>query len=259
MLQRGVHVAQFPFGAPVLACGTEMPTRQFPVLVLGAYPSALHVRWVPPEGYGRAVAALPVDNEPTPFWDGQQPSAQDQFQRWHDAWFRPGWGTVAPAPLNGSSGAELVERWLTPLGCSEADVFITDCLSTARTSTGVAARLADRYHPFADAHGAPRATLAPHPSERDIVIEALGEHSHRLTAQMEAADPDLVVTLGNAAARVLAGLGGQADRTAVLRPDTYGQERQLTLGGRTLRWQALVHPATPRVWADRHNQWLGAR
>jgi hypothetical protein len=81
MLQRGVHVAQFPFGAPVLACGTEMPTRQFPVLVLGAYPSALHVRWVPPEGYGRAVAALPVDNEPTPFWDGQQPSAQDQFQR----------------------------------------------------------------------------------------------------------------------------------------------------------------------------------
>src|SRR5687768_4385608 len=32
----GVQVGQFPFGAPVLPCGTELPDRLYPVLVLGA-------------------------------------------------------------------------------------------------------------------------------------------------------------------------------------------------------------------------------
>lgn len=66
-----------------------------------------------------------------------------------------------------------------------------------------------------------------------------------------------MVTLGNAAARVLASLGGRPDLEAVLTPDTYGKERELTIKGLTLKWQALVHPATPQVWADRHTDWVG--
>jgi hypothetical protein len=37
--------------------------------LLGAYPSALHVRWVPPPQLGiDPVAALAVDKEPSVFW-----------------------------------------------------------------------------------------------------------------------------------------------------------------------------------------------
>jgi hypothetical protein len=61
---------QFPFGAPVASMAVE-PKDKSPVFVLGAYPSALHVRWTPPAGAGhKPVQALAVDNEPWPFWDG---------------------------------------------------------------------------------------------------------------------------------------------------------------------------------------------
>jgi len=55
---------QFPFGAPVLARAPSADTAR-PLFVLGAYPSALHVRWTAPDG--ASIAAMPVDNEPEPF------------------------------------------------------------------------------------------------------------------------------------------------------------------------------------------------
>jgi hypothetical protein len=198
-------MGQFPFGAPLLPCGTDVPVRRYPVLLLGAYPSALHVRWTPPEGFGPPVVALPVDNEPTPFWDGVSAEVQSLFDRWHQNYFKPEWGTVTPAALNGSSGRDIADLWLRPLGLARQEAFITDCLPTARASDGVAKRLADRYAPVVAALGAPATDLEPHPSENAIVTEALGEHADRLTAQVVAADPEMVVTLGNAAARVLAG------------------------------------------------------
>jgi hypothetical protein len=46
---------------------------------------------------------------------------------------------------------------------------------------------------------------------------------------------------------------------AVLAAETYGQERRVVIAGRTVRWQALVDPATPKGWADRHLTWAGLR
>jgi uracil-DNA glycosylase len=246
----------FPFGAPVLPRGVDLPTKPHPVLVLGAYPSALHVRWTPPAGFGAAVTALPVDNEPTPFWDGNPDQRDELVERWRADYFKDIWGTASPARLNGPCGSELEAKWLRPLGYTRADAFITDCLPTARASNGAALRLADRYAPVAAALGAPAAVLGPHPSEDEIVSEALREHAPRLLAQILAAAPDMIITLGNAAARVLAGLTGTIEGDARLKADSYGQPRHLVLNGRAVAWQALVHPATPRIWAERHSAWI---
>jgi hypothetical protein len=249
-------MARFPFGAPVLPCDAEDPDRRYPVFLLGAHPSALHVRRTPPQGFGPMVAALPVDNEPTPFWDAKPPSmVQELFGRWHERYFQRRWGSVAPASQNGSSGRDIEELWLRPLGFIRDDAFITDCLVTARASVGVARRLNDRYLPVVEKLGAPPADLGPHPSEREIAQEAISEHGARLARQVLAADPDVVVTLGNAAARVIAALGSRPGQS-VLRPDSYGEDRHVMLGGRSFCWIALVHPATPREWADRHRAWI---
>ncbi len=72
-------------------------------------------------------------------------------------------------------------------------------LDTYRISDGVAKRLADTYLPFAESVKAPPASLADHPSEDDIVREALDHHRQRLVAELEAAHPESMVTLGNAA------------------------------------------------------------
>lgn len=244
----------FPFGAPVLPRGEGMPDRQSRVMVIGAYPSALHVRWTPPEGFGPPVAAIPVDNEPRPFWNGD--GQEDLFEGWKATRFRAEWGSVELTHLNGSSGRDIADRWLQPLGFALQDAFITDCLSTARASIGVERRIAERYVPMAETLGAPAADLRPHPSESEIVAEALAHHTGRLREQLRAASPEVVVTLGNAAGRVVAALAGLPDHDGILRADTYGAEHPITLGGRTLAWRALVHPATPKVWAERHARWI---
>jgi uracil-DNA glycosylase len=245
---------RFPFGAPVVERGTDAPDGHRPVVVVGAYPSALHVRWSPPPGFGATVVALPVDNEPTPFWDGQPTEAQGLFDAWHQRYFDSRWGEVWTARLNGPSGQELESRWLRPFGYGRADAFITDCLTTARSSTGVARRLEDRYQRVVAELGAPTANLGHHPSENNIVQEALAEHSQRLVAQVSAAKPELVITLGNAAARVLGALSG-SPAGATLHVDTYGKDRHIRIAEVSCRWQALIHPAAPHIWQRRHEEW----
>lgn len=93
-----MNVQRYPFGAPVTARppSTQEPKR---VLILGAYPSALHVRWRPPGGLGRMVQALPVADEPTPFWDGAD--ADERVRRWQDdVGFERRWGRSMRRPAS---------------------------------------------------------------------------------------------------------------------------------------------------------------
>ena len=244
----------FPFGAPVEPCGVAIPDSTRSVFILGAYPSAFHVRWTPPAPW-KPVAALPVDNEPTPFWDGS--GADAVFDRWKERFSRE-WGSVEPARLNGSSGQKLDRRWVKPFGFSLRDAVVVDCLPFSRASVGVAKRLSDTYNDFARSHGAPAADLAAHPSENQIVAEALGGHTDRLRSQLAAASPELIITLGNAASRVMATLVGQSDQAGKLETGSYGLERSITIDERRVAWQALIHPAAPKPWQERHDQWLAA-
>lgn len=92
----------FPFGRPVLP---REPARgsQPTVFVLGAYPSALHVRWSAPGGQP-TIGAIPIDNEPEPFWDGAD--AAERVEAWKVAvsFSETADGRVTPASANGSSG-----------------------------------------------------------------------------------------------------------------------------------------------------------
>ena len=198
---------------------------------------------------------MAVDNEPTVFWDGSD--AEERVASWKAEYFDSAWGNVAPTALNGPSGAWLTTNVLAHL--EAADVrshFVTDCLTTYRLSTGAAARLADTYERMAaTTTGLQSAQLEEHPSETQIVHEAIRAQSTRLANQIAAAQPRLLVTLGNAAARVVNKLANNNGRGS-LNPDTYGRPVDVTILGTPTRWIALVHPATPTVWQTRHQEWL---
>lgn len=248
----------FPFGAPVQPCGDRQPDS-CDAFVLGAYPSAIHVRWVPPRSSGlRPIAALAVDNEPLVFWDGSD--AAERVRTWQNQYFDPAWGEVSTARLNGPSGAWLRSKILDPLtAAGAAHHFVTDCLTTYRLSTDAAARLTDTYEPMAKkTPGLRSADLRPHPSEAQIVREALESERERLDRQIAAARPKVIVTLGNAASRVISSLAGAAG-SGKLTPDGYGTPSIVTVAGIEVSWIALVHPATPQVWQDRHQEWLSSQ
>ena len=129
-------------------------------------------------------------------------------------------------------------------------------------STGVERRVtaaggADAtYHRLVDELGLPPVDMPSHPSEGAIVSQARANHD-RLRRQLAASHAGTLITLGNAAARVVAELGGQ--RGGQLAHDTYEQARSVHIDGRAYVWHALVHPAVRPPWTDTHQAWRDTR
>lgn len=250
----------FPFGRRVRPCKPSASEPK-PIFVLGAYPSALHVEWTPPEGFKR-IRAIAVDNEPEPFWNGEDEG--DRIERWKRAVkFDPHtMGDIRPAGrLNGSSGAWVDENILKPLGVARADAWITDALDTYRCSTALAARLADTYDKLAVRTGLPAARLPEHPNEKQIIIEACDKHVRRLRTELERCKPDRIVTLGNAALAVVLELlprvaGAELRRLSA--GEGYGSPVMVRLGGRKVELLPLAHPAAPPRYQATHDAWIAA-
>lgn len=252
---------RFPFGRPLepRAPSASAPRRLF---LLGAYPSALHVQWRPPAPFER-VAALAVDNEPMPFWTGTDEAAR--IEAWvQEIGYRAEWGRVGPVgPLNGSSGLWLDEKVLAPLGATRAETCVTDCLDTYRFSRGQDRVVTGQFQPFAAKLGLPWAGVPAglrHPNEDEIVHEAQAHHLPRLSAELRVAAPALVVTLGNAALRVFAGLVGRAEPEALVPDGNYGSAIDVSLAGAPVKWVPLVHPGQrSKEWQAVHARWMRSR
>jgi hypothetical protein len=195
-----------------------------------------------------------VADEPVPFWDGSD--ADEQIDRWCNEFATDPavHGCFSSAGrLNGSSGRWLDEHVLTPLGVGRHEVWVTDCLDTYRMSNGVKARLADTYDAGRARYGWPPREIEPHPSESAIVTEAVGSHRDRLMRELGLCRPDLVVTLGNAACRVIHELGGAGPRRLDL--NGYGERQNLSIDGHGSAWLPLAHPAAPTPYQLVHQMW----
>jgi uracil-DNA glycosylase len=246
---------RYPFGT----VATERPPSADgprPVFVLGAYPSALHVRWIPPASSQlRSVKALPVADEPTPFWNGG--NARERVAAWiAERGFDPAThGTFAPAPrFNGTSGQWVDVNVLAPLDCTRATTWITDCLDTYRLSNGARKGLAGTYDAARHRYGWPAWNLRGHPSEDEVVRESWSWHKERLRAELAVCEPELVVSLGNAALAVMGKLlSAGPDRLEV---DGYGRRLNGGLGGRAVEWLPLAHPAAPQRYQEAHREWM---
>jgi len=248
------------FGKAVGRCRPRA-TGPRELFVLGAYPSALHVRWHAPGEMG-AVQAVAVDDEPEPFWTGDDEAAR--VAQWiREASLPVEWGRAAPCgALNGSSGAWVDDQVLRPLGTDRARAWITDCLDTYFESTGAARRLAEP----AMVAGMLRLGIVPprhhpHPSENEIVRAALADHRDRLIDEIREASPRVLVSLGNAALRVVAALSACADAPRKLSPDPalYGKPLKASVAGTTFEWIPLAHPAAPAPYQRAHAAWSSAQ
>ena len=108
-------------------------------------------------------------------------------------------------PFVGQAG-KLLEKLLTQIGMARSDVYIANVLKCR-----------------------PPGNRDPQPDE----IEACEPHLFR---QIDLIQPKVVATLGNFATKLLS--GSQVGITRV-----HGQERETTLGGRTVLLYPLYHPA----------------
>ena len=252
----------FPFGRPVAPCKPSANgAKKF--FILGAYPSALHIKWSLPEKK-KQIKALAVDNEPEPFWSGGESEAKLVASWKAAAGWKEAWGTAEPAgALNGSAGAWVEDNILQPLDIARTSAWITDCLDTYRCSKALDGRIRDTYNPFAERAGLPLANLLQPPEEDQIVAEALEKQRPRLTGELSAANPELVITLGNAAFRVFQRLvdavEGEPGEELSAGVHAYGKKFKVKLGARAVDWLPLAHPHSPNPYKKAHTAWLSRR
>jgi hypothetical protein len=148
---------------------------------------------------------------------------------------------------------------LAVLNATRADAWITDCLDTYRASTGVAAAIATIYAPFARSLGLVPADVRSHPNEAQIVADSTASHLDRLCSELETCRPDIVVTFGNAALRVMRRLVVEPPALMKLAADdSYGRRLAVDAGGRTCMWIPLAHPAAPKPYQIAHERWQAA-
>lgn len=271
----------FPFGQPSRPRPPRRPSAEANLFVLGVYPSALHVRWTPPEWAVqelgiRTVGALAVDDEPTVFWDGSD--AHHLIEEWRSrVRFIEGdddgaWGHVQAAG-NGTSGRSVFQGVLRPLGVDPEDTWFTDIVDRFFVKTGTERRqqqadaITNQYAPFASKANLPSANLPSRPTRPELVRLALTEHRSRLEAEIGEAGAPVIITLGEEARRTLTGIAdateGQPTLPLVGRGFTgenaskYGVAGTATIGGRTMKWRALAHPGQPsRTWRMLHDSWI---
>lgn len=231
----------FPFGQPV----KPVPPRRAPIndlFVLGAYPSSLHVSWRADETL--RIQALPIDNEPVSFWTGADRVERVGVWMKNVGWQRE-WGHVEAAKeiFNGSSGRSVRDEVIEPLGSLLDRAWVTDCLDLYHMSDGVHERLLDDVGARLETIGRSAVALLPHPSEGGIVAEALTHHRERIASELEESGAPVLVTLGNAALRVLADVLGVSTIRG-LTPDlsAYGHPVHARFGGREIVWYPVCHP-----------------
>jgi hypothetical protein len=251
-------VSRFPFGQPAVRRPPRVPTcGATALLVVGVYPSALHIRWRRPDG--AMVGALAIDDEPTVFWDGAD--ATRRIEQWQQTvHWKPAWGSVAAAGGNGSSGRHVIDHVLQPLGIAPENVYFTDCLPTYFVKRGLvseAQAIRGVYGPFAAAQTPPLpvADLPTRPSPQELVRRAIAEEGRTLRAQIAEAAAPTMVTLGQEAADVVAAIAG-ADRVGLAPGEDYGRARTITVAGWRMQWIPLVHPGNrSALWRRQHQSW----
>ncbi len=271
----------FPFGMPngprdLTWKGSGAPR----LVVVGVYPSALHVSWkapahvARPEGGAGRVSAMAVDVEPEVFWTGD--GADGLVERWKDSvgfveGDEAGCDGYASARGNGPSGRTLL-GYLEALGVAPEETAFLDVypVFVVHRSSGSQGRAVARdYDPVASSlgpSGREPSTLPTRPSAKVLPRQAADRFGGWLRESLAELRPDIVITLGQESWDALAQVDGIAlangHSSLADSKQHYGEPGGIDVASTTITWFPLVHPgllSKNAEWKRIHEQWQPAR
>jgi hypothetical protein len=226
----------FPFGAPASSV-RQAPLPAASVFVLGVYASAVHAKWLNPDGSIR-VKALAVSSEPDIFWRGEGgPEIISGI------YVPPEAGRLVPPAgnLNGPSGRWLDSLYLRPLGLTRLNVWLCDLLPESRQNDAQARAVKRHYEPLRERLGLPRVSIPPVPRQF-----ACGQRVAQIVEELLSSGATTLLTLGDKPLHEFVGklrLLDKASISAFGRTEAkYGRRHPFTLRGRRFDLLPLVHP-----------------
>ena len=226
----------FPFGSP-LRTVEQRPVKDAKIFVLGVYASAVHARWLNPDGTTR-VRALAVASEPTIFWNGTGETdliKSISLPREAGSLIVPGSG------MNGPSGRSLDAHYLKPLGCTRSTAWLCDLLPQSRLNDRQAKAIREQYEPLARNLGLPDVTIPRVPKRY-----AARERAEAIAEEFLRSRADTLVTLGDVPLAEFVGALGLLNRPQIAKfgtdPARYGRAHEFSLAGQRFELVPLVHP-----------------
>jgi uracil-DNA glycosylase len=248
----------FPFGQPVReVVQTDRTAKR--VFVLGVYASAVHARWIGPNGK-ILVNALAVASEPYIFWRGEDAAAIIETIK-----VPPALGKLEPAAsqYNGPSGRALDELILEPLRSQRAEAWLCDLVPHSCVNASQEAAIKRVYARRASKYDLAKHSVPPIP-------KPLINNNRRqaILAELRECGASTLILLGDQPIRwFLAHFETRWKKLADFidsgRP--YGQTYPLNIAGQSIRVLPIAHPRqiarlgqASSAWYDRHQAWMSS-
>jgi len=247
-------IGTFPFGQPIKTVEQKdrAPKRVF---VLGVYASAVHARWIGPDGEPR-IRAVGVASEPEIFWTGD---GAEEIVSAIEIPEGAGKLVAAPKNLNGPSGRALDDHFLKPLGLARDDAWLCDLVPYSCINDSQAEALRTSYELKAQEWGLPSFRWEPLPK-----VLADEKRRSQILKEIHEAQPELLLTLGDLPLKWFTRHFGSEDslgdygRTGT----AYGRLHKIEIDGQSLGLLPLVHPRQAAKlgghsagWSDLHGSW----
>ncbi len=251
---------QFPFGQPLQKVQQKDTRPDKSVFVLGVYASAVHAKWLNPDGSVK-VQALAVASEHEIFWKGE--GAEDIIAGIN---IPKELGSLVPANknLNGPSGRALDELFLKPLGYTRKNAWLCDLLPESRVNANQK-KAVGIYNELvrSSSINLPKATI-PDFDENEIKECAI-QRRDEIVNELEASGANIIILLGDLPIRWF--LHFYDKRTKLSQfgdtSDTYGQRHNVIINEKAYDIIALCHPRNAarlgtfsKKWADLHEVWV---
>ena len=245
----------FPFGQPVKEVVQTDRTKKT-VFVLGVYSSAVHARWIGPDGK-KLVNALAVASEPYIFWRGDQ---VDKIICGLDIPSSAGKLEPAETKFNGPSGLTLDEMFLGPIGVTREETWLCDLVPHSCVNNGQMHAIERAYTPLIQQYHLPIPSVPILPR-----VLADGKRRNEIAGELDQSKAEIVILLGDLPIKWF--LNYYDHRWEKLSDfgqtsDTYGTLHKTKLFGREISILPLVHPrqagklgASSELWGRLHQTW----
>jgi uracil-DNA glycosylase len=245
-------IGTFPFGQPVNLVTQQDRTPKL-VFVLGVYASAVHARWIGPDGKD-VVKALAVASEPCIFWCGD--GAEKIIS---EVPIPKELGTLVPAAdeFNGPSGVALDDLFLKPLGLTRGDAWLCDLVPHSCVNPAQQKAIERAYVPLLGKHGLPAPCTPGVPRKL-----ADDDRRKEILTELRESKAKVLVLLGDQPIKwFLAHFDSRWKRLADFKP--YGALNRAAVDGVTVAVLPLVHPrqaaklgqSSPE-WYEKHRAWI---
>ncbi len=251
---------QFPFGQPLTRVQQTNISSDKEVFVLGVYASAVHAKWLNPDGSVK-VQALAVASEPEIFWRGD--NAKDIIAGID---VPKELGSLVPANenLNGPSGRAIDELFLKPLGFTREKAWLCDLLPESRVNANQK-KAVEIYNNLVRTSGInlPIANI-PEFDEDEIKMNAV-QRKDEILKELKASGARTILLLGDLPIKWFLHFFDKRTKLSQFgdTADTYGQTHEVVINGRTYDVIPLCHPrnaarlgAFSKKWAELHDGWV---